>query len=361
MNRRKTALAAAAVGTVTGVAGLVVLATPAGAGAPPTLPPTSAEALVESVMKSDVPALAGAVQVDNDLGLPVPMLPGKSDTPVRVWSDGAGKFKVSVPSGNTERTIVNDGTTMWTWNSADKSVTKGARDHKDVTHPTVPGQEKINDPTAFAKELVGAMREDSTVSVDGTAEVADRAAYELVLTPKPTERTLLREIRVSIDAEKRIPLRLDVLANGQAKPALRVGFSEVTFGAQDPAHFTFTPPPGTTVTERDAGKAPKDPKKIEDLIAKANPQVVGKGWDTSLVARIPAELIAEATKQGQAKGAKVDPMALLRQFGKQVKGSYGDGWLIGTKVGNLLVTNDGRVAIGAVPEQVLTEALGQVK
>jgi len=54
----------------------------------------------------------------------------------------------------------------------------------------------------------------------------------------------------------------------------------------------------------------------------------------------------------------VDPKRLLSQFGKPVRGAFGSGYVITTKVGTALVTDDGRFAVGAVPEQVLIEALG---
>jgi hypothetical protein len=52
---------------------------------------------------------------------------------------------------------------------------------------------------------------------------------------------------------------------------------------------------------------------------------------------------------------------LLRQFAKQVNGSFGTGFVITTKVGSAMFTLDGKAAIGAVPEQVLIDAIGQVK
>ena len=73
-----------------------------------------------------------------------------------------------------------------------------------------------------------------------------------MLTPLPTERTLLREVRVAVDAETRQPLQLTVLAQGSGEPALQVGFSEIAYGPQDASLFTFTPPPGTTVQDAPA-------------------------------------------------------------------------------------------------------------
>lgn len=362
MTTVRTAVSIAAAGTAVGVAGLVLLAGPAGAGEPPpALPQISAEELVSSVLDTTIPAFAGSVTVDNNLGLPIPV-PGlpSGDSPAKVYSAGDGRARLSLPSSTGERTVVNDGSTVWIWDSADKSVRKLSHDKADT--PTAEG--RLADPTGSAASLVSAMRADSTVTVDGTARVAGRPVYQLVLTPKPTEKTLLREIRVAVDSELRVPLELSVLANGQADPALRIGFTEFTPGAQDDGLFGFTPPAGATVTEGDKAKAPSKATQRDWLSAVA-PQVIGSGWDTVLAGKLPAGLL-DGTVGGDGattgrRGPALAPRALLDQFGKKVSGSYGDGWLISTSVGGALVTSDGRVAVGAVPEQVLADAVGQVK
>lgn len=360
MTTVRTAVSIAAAGTAVGVAGLVLLAGPAGAGEPPpVLPQISAEELVSSVLDTEIPAFAGSVTVNNNLGLPiqVPGLPS-DDSPAKVYSAGDGRARLSLPSGTGERTVVNDGSTVWIWDSADKSVRKLSHDQADK--PTTEG--RLADPTGSAASLISAMRQDSTVTVDGTARIAGRSVYQLVLTPKPTEKTLLREIRVAVDSELRVPLELSVLANGQADPALRIGFTEFTPGAQDDGLFSFTPPAGATVTEGDKEKVPSKATQ-RDWLSAVQPQVIGTGWDTVLAGKLPAGLLT-GTATGDAtgkRGAAFTPKALLDQFGKKVSGSYGDGWLISTSVGGALVTSDGRVAVGAVPEQVLADAVGQVK
>lgn len=359
MNTRRTALSVAAGGTAAGIVGLVVLASPAGAGEPPALPPISAEALVESVLNAEPPAMSGSVEIQENLGLPIPIIPqlGGGDG-ARVYSDGQGRVRLALADEHSEKTVVADGANVWVWDSADRSVLK-------VPHDTNQSQKlpdgQLADPATAAKELVAAMQEDSTVIVDGTARVAGRPAYQLVLTPKPAERTLLREVRVAVDSELRVPLQLEVLANGQADPALKVGFTEVSVGAQDPSLFQFTAPQGAEVTEVKPGEH-LDGKTPQELFAQLDAQSVGKGWDVVAVAKIPAELAALANSVPSQDGeARPDPMALLRQFGKQVSGPFGTGWVVTTKVGTALITEDGRVALGAVPEQVLVEALGQVK
>lgn len=357
MNSRKTALSFAAAGTAAGVIGLVVLATPAGAGeAPPALPPVSAEALVESVLNTDaIPALAGSVAIENNLGLPIPGIPKSDGDDIQVWSDGTGKGRLAVSGGRSETTIVDDGSTVWVWDSSERSVTKVPHQEGVAEKPL---EGKFADPAAAAKELVTAMQQDSTVSVDGTARVADRPVYQLVLAPKPTERTLLREIRVSVDSELRIPLQLEVLANGQSDPAVKVGFTEFSSGAQDPKLFQFTPPAGATVSEQDVPERVGG-KSVDDWLAQADLKTVGRGWDIVATGKVPGDALAAAESMSGESGQ--DPFALLGTFGKEVHGDFGTGYVISTSVGTALITEDGKVAIGAVPEQVVTEAIATVK
>lgn len=352
MNSKKTALSFAAVGTAAGVAGLVLLASPAGAGeAPPALPPIGADQLVESVLDSKVPALGGSVELENNLGLPIPGLPGAmgGGDAIRVYTDGQGRGRISVPNRGSETTVVDDGTTVWVWNSAEKSVTKvphGAKEH-------TPLEGRIADPATAARDLVNAMQEDSTVDVDGTARVAGRPVYQLVLAPKPTERTLLREIRVSVDSETRVPLQLEVLANGQAEPALKVGFTEFEDGPQDAGLFKFTPPEGAKVTEQKPDKEIHG-QSPDELFSELDLDTVGQGWDTVLTGKLPKDALSMPGDNGQNTG-----MEFLSRIGKEVHGDFGTGWVITSKVGTALITEDGRVALGAVPEQVLTQALAK--
>ncbi|MGH3753213.1 MAG: LolA family protein, partial [Pseudonocardiaceae bacterium] len=255
MKLATAALAAAAAGAI----GLGVLTMPAGARSDPALPPVSAEDLVASVLTAKAPAFGGTVTVDNALGLPA--LPGgppglaevltQPVTTFRVWSDGQGHGRLALPSRGSEQVLIEDGTTLWRYDSSSRTAT--ALEHGDTAARQRP---PVTDPAQAARELVGAVRQSSTVTVDGTGYVAGRPVYQLVLTPAPTERTLLREVRVAVDLVMRVPLQLTVLANGSPNPALKVGFTDLNVGAQDPALFQFTPPAGVTV-ERPSKNGPK--------------------------------------------------------------------------------------------------------
>ncbi|MEU4743650.1 DUF2092 domain-containing protein [Actinosynnema sp. NPDC023658] len=378
MNRRRVTVVAAAVGVVAGAGGLGLLAMPAGAGPAPVLPDVSAEALVESVLNAKPAAFGGSVEVNNDLGIPaIAGVPQLSDgaSKVRMWTDGQGRVRVQLPSGDSERAFVDDGQTAWLWDSAEQTVKKlphGAFEH---AKPELGGDAQAvpADPVTVSRQVVAAIQQYSDVTVDGTARVANRPVYELVLTPKPTEKTVLREVRVAIDSELRVPLRVAVLTNGTDAPAVQVGFSELNVGPQDASLFAFTPPAGAKVTEPEQqGPSADDKAAAEKLFGEANPQVIGEGWDVVLAARVPQGALAgladeqkqngrEGRWQQRGQGGDVDVQGLLKQLGKQVSGSWGSGTLITARVGGVLIADDGRVAVGAVPEQVLVDAIGQVK
>jgi hypothetical protein len=150
-------------------------------------------------------------------------------------------------------------------------------------------------------------------------------------------------VRIAVDAEKRIPLRMSVMGNGSTDPALQVGFTELAFGAQDPALFTFTPPPGATVEQRPQPAGRAAPNENADR------KVVGEGWDTVVITK------RSAAEPGQRPEGAPD----LSAVGTPVSGPWGSGRLISTAIGTAIVTDDGRVAAGAVPQQILDEALGK--
>jgi len=341
-------LSTVALGTAAaGVIGLGVLTVPAGAGAEPELPEVSAEELVASVLTAEAPALGGTVEVDNALGLPA--LPGMAETPnpltqpvttFRVWSDGEGRGRLALPSHGGEQVLIEDGTTLWHYDSSSRTATA-------LEHGAVPAPQRapVADPAEAARALVGAVQESSTVAVDGTAEVAGRPVYELVLTPLPTERTLLREVRVAVDSAERVPLQLTVLANGSAEPALQIGFTDLDVNAQDPALFQFTPPEGVTVERAELPPAHHHPNR--DEAAGSMVRHLGEGWDTVVVGQLP----------NAGSGAENDPLAMISQIGRPASGAWGDGWVVQTAVGTVLVASDGRIAAGAVPQQVLDEVL----
>jgi hypothetical protein len=216
------------------------------------------------------------------------------------------------------------------------------------------------------------------VAVAEDTEVAGRAAYSLVLTPRSAV-TLVGSVAVAVDGENGLPLSVEVRARGQQEPAFRTAFSSLTLGAPDAALFNFSPPPGASEKELavhakpngTTGKADKNrtgkdlaDKDIADKnIAGRNtdhkdlrghaPTVTGSGWER--IVGIPAPSASAPSEPRESGKLSVDRLLndpLLRQATVTVQG----GRAISTSLVNVLLTDDGRTFVGSVPLERLQAA-----
>ncbi|MFI2486649.1 outer membrane lipoprotein carrier protein LolA [Promicromonospora kroppenstedtii] len=377
MRPRTKALVAAGSGIAVGLAGLALTTLPAGADDDPVLPAVEPEALVASVLAAEPQAFSGEAEVSNELGLPA--LPGTPDLDfesARVFHDGQESARVQLEKATSEVTFVKNPDEVWAYDSQERTAEHLTWDDADAAAARKHAEAQLADPARAAAEIIEQLRPTSEITVDGTARVAGRAAYELVLTPKPSEKTLLREVTVAIDEQTRMPLAFDVYANGRSEPVLSLGFVELDLGAQDPALFDFTPPQGTKVETTDAGDAaahragkPGPEDHMADRMAQQGVTTVGDGWDTVVIAELPADLpkmpagmsdgAASGDLPGAFTGGEQDLSGALERIGQRVSGDFGTGTHVQIRVGGVIVTDDGRVAAGAVPEQVLVDALDQ--
>ena len=383
MRPRTKALVAAGSGIAVGLAGLALTTLPAGADDDPVLPAIEPEALVASTLAAEPQAFSGEAEVSNELGLP--SLPGTEDLDfesARVFHDGQEGARVQLEEPTSEVTFVKNPDEAWAYDSQERTAKHVTWDDADAAAARQHAEAQLADPAQAAAEIIEQLRPTSEITVDGTARVAGRAAYELVLTPKPAEKTLLREVTVAIDEQTRMPLAFDVYANGRSEPVLSLGFVELDLGAQDPALFDFTPPQGTKVETTDAGdaaghRAGKDGAWKDgagkpgsaDHMAEQGMTTVGDGWDTVVIAELPTDMpqmpagmsdgAASGDLPGAFAGGEQDLTGALEQIGQPVSGDFGTGTHVQITVGGAIVTDDGRVAAGAVPQQVLVDALDQ--
>jgi hypothetical protein len=207
-------------------------------------------------------------------------------------------------------------------------------------------------PQQAADAALKAITPSTRVSTDGTAVVAGRSAYELRLEPRDTG-SLVGSVRIAIDGKTHVPTRVQVFARGADKPAFEVGFT--SFEPSDPpaSVFRFNPPPGTTVTEskglgRGMAQSPSDHGTQPDRTSSAAPRTVGTGWATVVVATLPAG--AGAASGSTSATRMLDALPT-------VHGSWGSGHLLRGSLFSALLTDDGRVAVGAVAPQALYSAL----
>ncbi|MEA5154302.1 hypothetical protein [Raineyella sp.] len=367
MTRKVRRWSAAAVGVALVGGGLIVTR----AQAAPDLPARSAEQLLVDVQSPTTRTLSGTVQTSTDLGLPaLPTTQGTDtsgltglltgDHTVRVWLDGTDRGRVSLIGNNSETTMVRNGTDVWTYASADRTASHTTLPAPSSPAPT-PGTPAT--PQQAAQQLLAAVEPSTTVTTTGTARVAGRPVYELVLTPAAREKTLVRSASVAIDAQTHVVLQVTVDAVDATHHAVQVGFSSIDYATPDPKLFTFTAPAGTTLTEKPAptgtepaptpgGTTGPAPTPGGTTATAERPKVVGDGWDTVVVQKVGTlPTGSDTSTQTQQAQQMLDALP-------KVSGSWGSGRLLQGTLFSAVLTDDGRVAVGAVPADQLYAALG---
>ena len=375
------------------LAPVVVAALAAGAGslistvtatARDSLPPRTAQELLVDVQGAELDGLSGTLSVTTDLGLPALPGSGRRNTDfsallsgtntLRVWSAGADQLRVALMGRLGESDLVRNGNDVWTWASSDQSVShltvpeRTGADRSDSHESDSPELASSLTPQQLADRAIEAITPSTEVSTDPTAVVAGRPAYQLVLEPK-ADTTLVGSVRIAIDGATRVPTRVQVYAAGASTPALEVGFTSFDPTPPDPSVFEFTPPEGATVTERElpggppSGDTSDAPGAGSDqapgfgsfLTGGVTTRVVGEDWSSVGVADLPIQL-PSADEAETASGPLATISGALDVL-PRVSGDWGSGHLLRGALFSVLVTDDGEIVAGAVPPQLLYDAL----
>jgi outer membrane lipoprotein-sorting protein len=333
--------------------GAGVALTSGNADAAAQLPPKTAAQLLVDLAKAPGRPLSGTVVETAKLGLPELPTTGGGGTSLqslvtgshtaRVWYGTDGKARVSLVGDLAETDVVRNGTDVWLWSSTTREAThyavKEGQQEPSATPPAV-----ASDPATAAKQALAAIDPTTQVDVDGTGYVADRPVYELSLAPRDA-RSLVGSVRLAVDSETSVPLRVQVFARGAQEPAFETGFTDVQFEQPAASVFSFTPPAGAKVTEGGTpGTAAKPPAGSEHPQAD-RPDVVGSGW-TSVAVLHGVDL--------GALGQNETASAVLRGT-TDVTGSFGSGRLLRTSLVSVLVVGD-TAYVGAVQPDVLEQA-----
>jgi outer membrane lipoprotein-sorting protein len=345
------------------------------ASAAPSLPAkTPAQLLTALAGKPQTPPLTGTVVETSSLGLP--SLPGTSDPTsiaslltgshtIRVWYADPQHFRVSVPQSMSESDIIRNGSNAWVWDSTQNTVTHatipadaGTKSAASTKSAAANPSEPPLTPQQAAQEILAKVGPTTTVRVDSNVTVAGEAAYQLVLAPKSTS-SLIGEIKIAVDGSRDVPLRVQVFAKGAKNPAMQIGFTSISFVKPAAANFSFTAPAGAKVEQQTLGEGSgQHPKGTAP-----SSSVIGQNW--LAVADLPSSVLTGATKphsQPTGSGLSGDSdqvISALLKSATPVSGSWGSGRLIKTSLISLLITNNGRVLVGAVTPQVLFSAAAQ--
>lgn len=329
------------------------------------LPEISAQDLLVKVADAEVDGLSGTVVQNADLGIPA--IPGGSDSAggkltsllagshsMRVWYGAPGQARIAVNDEYAETDVIADGTDVWTYDSRAKKATKTTlpADEADGSQRKAP-EGAPQTPQDAAKEVLAKITPTTDVRVDPEVTVAGRAAYDLVMTPRDSS-SLVKQVRLAVDGENYVPLRVQVFGP-EDKVALDVSYTDITFGRPPARMFEFNPPAGTDV-ERKAAPERKEPtaaqkKELESRKAQAerDTTTVGEGWSTVVITKLPDD--AAGSSNETLKG-------FLAQL-KPVSGAWGTGRELDGTIVTAILTDDGRLAVGAVNADVVSQALAR--
>ena len=331
------------------------------ANADPALPARTAAELLVSLADAPSHPFSGTVAENADLGIPA--LPGAASTSLswqslitgshtaRVWYASPSQVRLSLVGDMAESDVVRNGPDLWVWSSRDNTVSHtalpaGSTMKPDATPPI--------DPATAAARALAAIDPSTAVTVDGTSRVAGRAVYELVLAPRASS-SLVGQVRLAIDSETSVPLRVQVIARGASSPAFETAFTSITFETPAASVFAFTPPPGAKLAESALPVPGAKPRSGSDTITAtkgARPTVIGSGW--TAVVEIP-DAAGLLTGSGSAQGGGSATTDALLKATTTVSGSFGTGQLLQTSLVSVLLLSDGRMFVGAVTADLLQQ------
>ncbi|HET6213706.1 MAG TPA: sigma-E factor regulatory protein RseB domain-containing protein [Micromonosporaceae bacterium] len=353
------------VGVAVAVFGVSAASTALRAAADPSLPSRSAAQLLVDLQTAQLEALSGTVVLKSDLGLPalpVPVGGAGLDSLIagshtlRIWYAGPEKVRLALLGTLGESDVIRNGRDVWIWASKEQTAqhstlpagfaTAAPRRAADLLPIT---------PQEAADKILAALDPSTVVSTAGTARVAGRAAYELVIAPRDAA-SLVGQVRLAIDGQQHVPLRVRVYAKGRAAPAFEVGFEQISFAKPGDEQFRFNPPPGTTVKESTEQAEPTKPgaptkpapQETGKPGAPTKPPVavIGTGWTTVIAARLPGTGSPSSSPADREGGG--NPIGALLGALPRVSGTWGSGRLLTTRLFSVLLTDDGRILVGAV-------------
>lgn len=377
---------------VVGVAAATIGLVPALADSgDPDLPKVTAQQLIEKIAESDVQQLSGTVKISTDLGLPdlgglengllsgaAGEHGGSSADPqskllelasgthtLRVAADGPDRAKISLLDDAAEYSVIHNGKDVWGYDSKSNEVFHSTSGESGQTGEDKAPHDVPATPKDFADEVLKSVDDTTSVTVDGTAHVAGRDAYKLVIKPRQSGTTV-GAISIAVDAKTGLPLKFTLTPASGGAAVVDAGFTRVDFSRPSASTFAFTPPKGAKVTEGDdlkGGESKGDGRKdFEKALPKGHEdsadglggsKTIGEGWNTIVVLDTGGEGLPSGASGSTGNG---DVDGFLNSLGDHVKGTFGSGTVFSTRLVNALITDDGKVYAGAVTKAALVKA-----
>lgn len=361
------------------------------------LPELSVEEVLTAIAEAEPVPMSGTAVYTARLGLPeIPaeltngadplnLLAGSST--IRTWTDGVDRSRVSLLGQSSEYSVVTDGAEAWTYSSGKDEVRHVTLDADSVAQLEQAQEDReaavaagdVPTPEELASRLLEEAGENAEITIGDPVTVAGRSAYQLVVTPSD-DGTLVDRVVVAVDGETFIPLSAQVwsVRNADA-PALDLSYTDLSLSAPSDQALTFSAPAGATVEEKVVDLSDHLAELEQQQGTQAEPElpegvtVTGEGFAT-VVERTEVDVQGLLAGDGGAvadaiPGADGAGGELMEEFGRpdgldttalydQLSSPVDGGRMLTSALVSVLITDDGRVLVGAVPAETLLDAAG---
>lgn len=220
----------------------VLVSLPAVVGAlPVSTPERTVPQLLAAVRSSGSVPFTGFAESRGTLNIPdldsisTPVADLLSDrSRLRVWHAGESRFRVDRLTLGAETGTYVSGRISLTWNSDRREVVRQATT-KQLPQPEPPDVL----PNGLGRRLLTSLPEDGAgVELGEGRRIAGRAATELRWVPNDPQ-SLVGEVRMWVDPESGLPLRVELRPVGSKLLAFETSFLDLELGTPDPRQLRF--------------------------------------------------------------------------------------------------------------------------
>ncbi|WP_143547069.1 LolA family protein [Rhodococcus sp. 05-2255-1e] len=207
--------------------------------------------LLSRVQSSTATPYSGYAQAVGGVTLPVtdglgglPDLLGDTTT-LRAWYRAPDNFRVDTVRLAGERGLYQSPSRMWRWDYEQNTAVATPVPEPSLRLP----READLLPPELGQRLLSEATTDEVTRLP-TRRIAGRDAPGLRLVPAEPQSTIT-EVDVWADPDSGLPLQVDMLAGGAARPVVSTAFLDFSSEMPDADTVRFVPPPGTDVQQQD--------------------------------------------------------------------------------------------------------------
>jgi outer membrane lipoprotein-sorting protein len=222
---------------------------------PKPAPKPLATAVLAALRAPKLEGISARVHFTNNL-FPAGTLPAGTSSPLaagadgRLWLAGDGRFRIDLRSdAGGDAQIVSDGKQLTIYDGPSKTLYALPLPHSLRGGDRGAGATRF--PLQGIQSGLGNLLRAFTISDAKPSSTAGRPTYTVRIAPRD-DGGLLGAAEVAWDAERGVPLRLAVYAQGDSDPTLELKATEVSYGPVPGDRLAATPHPGAHRVSIDA-------------------------------------------------------------------------------------------------------------